>query len=320
MGNQTSQSEFILLGFSDFTDSQTPVFLLLFLIYVPTLASNFLIISLLVSDSHLHTPMYFFLGNISLLDIFTASVSASHLYSSIFTGNRLILYSSCIAQVFFFTWFFVTEAFLLAVMSYDRYVAICHPLHYTTMISIHLCVQLASSVWIISALCSLVHTLCTLRLVFCGLTTIPGLFCELYQLIQLSCSDTYLNYFLLSFQAGVFGVSASAVTFISYVHVFQTILRIKLKDGRWKAFSTCSSHLTVVSIFYVTSIFNYFYVSTNTFPASRMLSVGYAFFTPFLNPLIYSLRNRELKSALHRTLVKTGFISSWSMTREELQS
>ncbi|KAM5151613.1 olfactory receptor 7C1-like [Mantella aurantiaca] len=306
MGNQTYQPDFTLLGLSDLLYSGIPLFLLFLLFYVATLAGNLLIIFLVVMDSHLQTPMYFFLGNLAVLDIVTPSVSASHWPLYIFTGNRLILYSSCIAQVFFCSWFVVTEALLLAVMSYDRYVAICHPLHYTTMISIHLCVLMASGGWVIGSLCSLMHTLCTLRLVFCNSTTIPGLFCELYQLIQLSCSDTSLNYLLVYLQTLSFGVTAFSVTFLSYVHVFKTILTMKMKAGRVKAFSTCSSHLTVVSIYYVTSFCNYFQPKTKNFLAGRLVSVVYTVFTPFLNPVLYSLRNNELKEALHRSLVRRG--------------
>ncbi|XP_040211467.1 olfactory receptor 5V1-like [Rana temporaria] len=307
MGNQTYHPDFTLLGLSDLTYSRIPLFLLFLLIYGATLAGNLSIVILVVTDSHLQTPMYFFLGNLAVLDIVTPSVSASQFPLYIFTGNRLILYSSCIAQVFFFSWFVVTEACLLAVMSYDRYVAICHPLHYTAMITFFLCVQLASSCWVIGSVCSLVHTLCTLRLTFCDSPTIPGLFCELYQLIQLSCSDTSLNYLLAYLQISSLGVAAFSVTFLSYFYVFKTILGIKMKDGRLKAFSTCSSHLMVVSIYYVTSFFNYFQPQAKNFQAGRLVSVVYNVFTPFLNPVLYSLRNSELKEALRRSLVRMGF-------------
>nr|DBA18922.1 TPA: hypothetical protein GDO54_014815 [Pyxicephalus adspersus] len=304
MGNQTYLSEFILLDLSDLSDFQIPVFLLFFFTYVAALAGNILIIFLVVTDSHLQTPMYFFLGNLSVLDIFTASFSTSHLLFDIFTGNRLLLHSTCIAQVFFLDWFAYTEVFLLAVMSYDRYVAICHPLHYTTMISTYLCIQLASIIWVIGSLCSLAHTLSALSLDFCGSTTIPGLFCELYQLIQLSCSDTFLSdllVFLISINLG--GIAFSS-TFLSYIYIFKTILRIKLKESRTKAFSTCSSHLTVVILFYGTYIFNYFHPNTEKFPVERLVSAVYTLFTPFLNPLIYSLRNSELRGAVRRALVR----------------
>ncbi|XP_073491150.1 olfactory receptor 7C1-like [Aquarana catesbeiana] len=306
MGNQTSQSEFVLLGLSDLTDSRIPVFLLILLIYVATLVGNLLIIFLVASDFHLHTPMYFFLGNLSVLDIFTPSVSASHLSFSICTGNRLISYPTCITQVFLFTWFASTESSILTAMSYDRYVAICHPLRYTTMINIQLCVRIALFFWIFRFVCCFIHTLCALRMAFPDHTTIPGLFCELYQLIQLSYSDPFLNYLLLYFESVSIGVTSFLITFLSYVYIFKTILKITLKDGRRKAYSTCSSHLVVVFIFYGAGLFNYFQLQTKNFLAGRMISVFYTVITPLLNPIIYSLRNNDLKGALRKVLSRIG--------------
>ncbi|KAM5151612.1 olfactory receptor 1f45-like [Mantella aurantiaca] len=306
IGNESSQLEFILLGLSDLIYSQILIYLLIFLVYVATLVGNFLIASLVVSDFHLQTPMYFSLANLSALDIFTSSISISHLSFDIFTRNRKILYSTCITQVFFFTWFGSNEFFILDMMSYDRYVAICHPLHYTNMISLHLCVRLAFVFWVCSFLGSLLHTLCALRLAFPDATTIPGFFCELYQLIQLSCSDTSLNYLLLYVNAVCFGATGSFITFLSYVYIFKTILKIKMRDGRQKAYSTCSSHLTVVFIFYGTALFNYFHPKTKDFLAGRLLSVFYTVLTPLLNPIIYSLRNSELKGALRKALSRMG--------------
>ncbi|KAM5151658.1 olfactory receptor 5B12-like [Mantella aurantiaca] len=306
MKNKTSQPEFILLGLSDLTDSQIPIFLLILLVYVATLTGNLIILFLVVSDSHLQTPMYYFLGNLSALDIFDASISISHLSLDIFTGNRKLLYSTCITQVFFFTWFVGIESFILVMMSYDRYAAICHPLHYTTMISLHLCVWMAFTFWVFRFFCSSLHTLCTLRLAFPEPTTIPGLFCELYQLIQLSCSDTFLNYFILYFDAASFGVTGFFITFLSYVYIFKTILKIKMRDGRQKAYSTCSSHLTVVFIFYGSALFNYFLPESKDFLAGRLLSVFYTVITPLLNPIIYSLRNSDLKGAFQKALSRMG--------------
>ncbi|XP_073491170.1 olfactory receptor 5V1-like [Aquarana catesbeiana] len=302
MGNQTSQSELILLGVSDFTDSQILVFLLILLIYVATLFGNLLIIFLVVLYYHLHTPMYYFLGNLSVLDIFDSTISASHLSFDIVTGNRLISYPTCITQVFFFTWFVGTESFILVMMSYDRYVAICHPLHYTTMISNLLCFQGAFFFWVFRFACSLLHTLCAVRLDIPYRTTIPGLFCELYQLIQLSSSDTFLNYVILYFDSVSFGITGFFITFLSYIYIFKTILKIKVKDGRQKAYSTCSSHLTVVFIFYVSALLNYVLPKTKDFLAGRLLSIFYTVLTPLLNPIIYSLRNSELKGAVKKIL------------------
>lgn len=307
MGNKTSPFEFILLGLSDLTFSQIPIFLLILLVYVVTLVGNLLIISLVVSHSHLQTPMYFSLANLSLLDIFNSTISTTHLSFNVYTGNRLISYSTCISQVFFFTWFGSTEFLILDMMSYDRYVAICHPLHYRTMISIPLYVGVALSSWTFRLLSSLLHTLYSLRLSFTDPTIIPGLFCELFQLIQLSSSDTTLNFLLLLFEDIFFAIPGFLLTFLSYVFILKTVLNIKLKDGRQKAYSTCSSHLTVVCIFYGTALFNYFNPTNKDFLAGRLMSVFYTIFTPLLNPIIYSLRNNELKVALHRTLSRMRF-------------
>ncbi|XP_040211717.1 olfactory receptor 1052-like [Rana temporaria] len=305
VGNQTSQPEFILLGLSDLTNFQIPAFLLLILIYLATLAGNFLIIFLVAIDSHLQTPMYIFLGNLSILDISTPSVSGSHLYFDTITGNNLIVYSTCIAQAFFFSLLASTEYFLLAFMSYDRYVAICLPLHYTTIMSNTKCVQLASSAWAMGCIFSLVHTLGILRLAYCDSTTIiSGFFCELYQLILLSCSDTSLNNLLIYTFGLISALTAFFITFLSYVYILKNILRIKMNHGRQKAFSTASSHLTVVVMYYSTTIFNYIQPKPKNVLVGRVVSVVYTFFTPFLNPLIYSLRNTELRTAAVRALVR----------------
>ncbi|KAM4698740.1 olfactory receptor 7C1-like [Rhinophrynus dorsalis] len=267
MQNQTIVSEFVLLGLSNLTDIQLPLFLLFLLIYLMTLTVNLLIILLVYTDFHLKTPMYFFLGNLSFLDICASSVTVPHLLISFFRERRSIAYSNCIAQVFFLTSFVCTELFLLAVMSYDRYVAICHPLHYSTIINTSLCAQLTSFVWIIGPCFSLVHTLCVLRLSFCDSNTIKALFCELYQLIQLSCSNCFVNNLLVYVSAVGVSLCAFLITFLSYLYIFNSIFYIKIKRGRLKAFSTCASHLTVVFIFYGTGFSNYVHPDNKEFTA-----------------------------------------------------
>ncbi|DBA13600.1 TPA: hypothetical protein GDO54_018520 [Pyxicephalus adspersus] len=252
MGNQTFLPDFISLGLSDFKDICILISLLTLPIYVVTLARNRIIFILIASASHLQTPMYFFLGNFSVLDIVTSCISTSHCFSSIFPGKRLILYLSCIAQVFVFYWLATTMGLMLGLMSFKRYVAISYRLFYTTIISIQFCVQMALFSW--------------------------------------AFNFVYSSFIALS------------ITFLSYVYIFKTILRIRLKDGRVKAFSTCSSHLTVVFIFYGTAFFNYFHPNTEEFPVGRLVSAVYTLLTPFLNPLIYSLRNNELKGAVRRAL------------------
>ncbi|CAI9609774.1 unnamed protein product [Staurois parvus] len=304
--------DFFLAGLSELPALRLPLFLFFLLIYLLTLVWNLLIIVLIVTDSHLHVPMYFFLGNLAGLDLCCSSVTGPRMLFDLHTQTRNITIMACITQVFCFISFASSEIFLLAVMSYDRYTAICHPLHYTQIMNWKLCVQLASIVWCLGFAYSLVLTLCAQRLSFCGSHIIESFFCDLPQLFQISCSDIYINILLtfllnLSFLEG----TSFIITFLSYVYIFKTILKITLKDGRRKAYSTCSSHLTVLFIFYGTGFFNYFQLKTkDVLPktkdslAGRLISLFYAVFTPLLNPLIYSLRNRDLKGALQKILFR----------------
>ncbi|KAM4632554.1 olfactory receptor 5AN6-like [Discoglossus pictus] len=268
-----------------------------------TLTINLSILLLIISDSQLHSPMYFFLGNLACLDMFYSSVTAPQLLSNFFKEKRSISVQLCITQVFFFHNLGGSEIFLLAVMSYDRYIAICQPLHYVTIISWKVCIQMAAGAWAVGLITSLVHSLCLLRLNFCDSDTINNFFCDLPQVLQLSCTDTFINMLVLFLQAIIFGSSALLVTFIPYIHIFRTVLRIQSTQGQRKALSTCSSHLAVVFIFYGTLLFAYFNPTRNNH-VDRVISVIYTLITPLLNPLIYSLRNRDLKGALRRTVLK----------------
>ncbi|XP_075423976.1 olfactory receptor 1G1-like [Ascaphus truei] len=270
-----------------------------------TLAGNSIILGLIHNDSRLHTPMYFFLGNLACLDTGSSSVTVPRMLADLLTEKRTISVTACRAQVFFFIMFASSEIFLLAGMSYDRYVAICLPLHYSHVMSSGVCAQLASVAWALGFSYSLIHTLCTHRLTFCGPNIIQGFFCDLPLLLQLSCTDTFMNIVIIFLSACTVSLSALLITVIPYIHIFRTILRIPTTEGKHKAFSTCASHLSVVFIFYGTILFTYLRPSpSHPGIGDSLVSVIYTVITPLLNPFIYSLRNQELKGALRNTLHK----------------
>ncbi|XP_075421318.1 olfactory receptor 5V1-like [Ascaphus truei] len=270
-----------------------------------TWTGNLLILGLIYNDSRLHTPMYFFLGNLACLDAGSSSATVPRMLADLLTDVRTISLTACRAQVFFFMFFVGSELSLLAGMSYDRYIAICHPLHYSHIMSWEVCAQLVSVAWPLEFFHSLIHTLCTHRLTFCGQNIIQGFFCDLPLLLQLSCTDTFINILLIFLSVLFIGLPAFLITFIPYIQIFHTILRIPTKEGKHKAFSTCASHLSVVFIFYGTLSFTYLRPAPSH-PGinDSLVSVIYTVITPLLNPLIYSLRNKELKGALRNTLHK----------------
>ncbi|KAM9305095.1 olfactory receptor 5B12-like [Gastrophryne carolinensis] len=305
MLNHTFLSELFLSGLSDLPSLQLPLFLFFLLIYLLTFTWNLLIISLIVTDSHLHTPMYFFLGNLASLDLFSSSVTIPRMLFDLLTKRRTITKGVCIVQVFFFIFFASSEVFLLAVMSYDRYIAICRPLHYMLIMRWKVCVQLALGVWCLSFIYSLLHMLYSLMLTFCGSNTIQSFFCELPQLLQISCSDIFINVLLILLVGGFFGVGSLMMTFLPYVYIIKTVMKIQVEGNRKKVFSTCSSHLTVVFIFYAAGISNYFQpIGGNQFAGNKVVSVFYTVITPLLNPLIYSLRNQDLRNMFCAVLMR----------------
>ncbi|XP_040211462.1 olfactory receptor 5B12-like [Rana temporaria] len=311
MENQTILKDFFLSGLSDLPVLQPPLFLFFLLIYLLTLIWNLLIIVLVVTDSHLHVPMYFFLGNLASIDLCTSSVTVPRMLFDLHTKTKKITIKSCITQVFFFMSFGMLEAFLLAVMSYDRYTAICQPLHYTQIMSWKVCVQLALSVLILSFIYSLVHTLYVFKLTFCGSDIIESFFCDLPQLFQISCSDTFINILLVYLLGGIFAGVSLIMTFLPYVSIIKTVLKIQTKGKRSKVFSTCTSHLTVVFIYYGCGVFNYFRPNTSHHSTvDKVVSIFYTVILPLLNPLIYSLRNQDLRTALQDALRKVIPIST----------
>ncbi|XP_006898415.1 PREDICTED: olfactory receptor 7A17-like [Elephantulus edwardii] len=299
--NQTQVLEFILLGLSEETDLQ-PLFFGLFLsMYLVTFTGNLLIILATITDSHLHTPMYFFLSNLSFSDICFTSTTVPKMLLNIQMQNKVITYEGCITQMYFFILFGDLDISLLTVMAYDRFVAICHPLRYTVIMNPKVCGLLLLVSWLLSFLESLLHCLLVLRLSFCTDLEIPHFFCELSQVIQVACSDTSLNDLVLCFASGLLGVIPLTGILFSYTKIVSSILRISSAGSKYKAFSTCGSHISVVSLFYCTILGIYFSpsVSQNS-RASAIASVMYTVVTPMLNPFIYSLRNKDIKQAIKR--------------------
>ncbi|XP_015359354.1 olfactory receptor 7G2-like [Marmota marmota marmota] len=299
--NHTAVLEFLLLGLTEDPALQPLVFSLFLSMYLVTILGNLLIILTISSDSHLHTPMYFFLCNLSLNDICLSTSMIPKMLVNIQTQNQSISYAECISQLCFVLVFSLLENFLLAVMAYDRYVAICHPLSYMVIMNPCLCVVLVQVSLIISIGDGLLHSLMVLRLSFCTDLGIPDFFCELAQLIKLACSDTLIHNILVYLAACIFvGIPFSGIIF-SYIHIVSSVLKMSSSGGKHKAFSTCGSHLSIFFLFYGTSFGVYI---TSVFSDSprktAVASVMYTVVPPMLNPFIYSLRNRDMKGALRK--------------------
>ncbi|XP_060037622.1 olfactory receptor 7A17-like isoform X2 [Erinaceus europaeus] len=299
LGNDTS--EFFLMGLSEDPQLLTLIFGLFLSMYLLTVWGNLLLILAVCSDSHLHTPMYFFLSNLSLVDIGFISTTIPKMLHNIWTQSKAITYAGCITQIYFFLLFGGLDDFLLTVMAYDRYVAICHPLHYTVIMNPWLCGLLVLGCWVISVLYSLVHSLMLLPLSFCRDLEIPQFFCDINELFQLACSDTFLNEFLVYSVAVLLGGGPFVGILCSYSKIISSLYRITSAQGKFKAFSTCASHLSVVCLFYCTSLGVYLSsAAPHSSHSSATASVLYTVVTPMLNPFIYSLRNKDIKGALRR--------------------
>ncbi|KAM9120671.1 LOW QUALITY PROTEIN: olfactory receptor 6N1-like [Pangshura tecta] len=307
-GNQTAITEFILLGFGDLPDLQILLFLLFLVIYITTVVGNSLIIVLVVTDQRLHTPMYFFLGNLSCLEICYTSTILPRMLASLLTGDKSISVNGCITQLYFFAVLAATECYLLAVMSYDRYLAICKPLHYSTLMNSRVCIQLAAGTWLNGFLAITIFILFMSQFIFCGPNEIDHFFCDPISLIKLSCGDTGLIILLDFILACVFTLPPFLLTLMSYMCILTIILRIPSTTGRQRAFSTCSSHLTVVTIFYGTIMIVYMLPTLDALRVlKKVLSLCYTVLTPLINPLIYSLRNREVREALREAISNVAF-------------
>uniref|UniRef100_M3YZ40 Olfactory receptor n=2 Tax=Mustela putorius furo TaxID=9669 RepID=M3YZ40_MUSPF len=301
--NDTQISEFFLLGFSDKPELQPLIFGLFLSMYLITVFGNLLIILAISTDPNLHTPMYFFLANLSFVDICFTSTTIPKMLWNIQTQSKVITYTGCVTQIYFLILFAVLDVFLLSVMAYDRFVAICHPLHYTVIMNPKLCGLLVLMSWVMCILNSLLQSLMMLRLSFCSHLHIPHFFCELNEMVQLACSDTFLNNLVMYFAAVLLGGGPFAGILYSYSKIVSSIRRISSAQGKYKAFSTCASHLSVVCLFYCTMLGVYLSsAATQSSHASAVASVMYTVVTPMLNPFIYSLRNRDIKSGLRRII------------------
>ncbi|KAM5306089.1 olfactory receptor 7A10-like isoform 1-T1 [Glossophaga mutica] len=300
-GNDSQISEFLLLGLSEEPELQPILFGLFFSMYLITVLGNLLIILAVSSDSHLHTPMYFFLSHLSLVDICFTSTTIPKMLVNIQTQSKAITYADCITQMYFFLLFAGLDVFLLTVMAYDRFVAICHPLHYTVIMNSQFCGLLVLMSWIMCILNSLLESLMVLQLSFCPDVEIPHFFCELKQVVQLACSDTFLNDMVMYVGVGLLGGGPLTGILYSYSKILFSIHGMSSIQGKYKAFSTCASHLSVVSLFYCTSAGVYFSSApTYSSLSSATASVMYTVVTPMLNPFIYSLRNKDIKGTLKR--------------------
>ncbi|XP_004476762.1 olfactory receptor 13A1-like [Dasypus novemcinctus] len=302
--NHSAVVEFILQGFSENPRLQVVLFALFLFLYLTALAGNSLILMAICLNPTLHTPMYFFLINLAIIDIGCTSSIIPKLLEILLLNGSTISYGGCLTQLFFMTWVLGAELLLLVVMSYDRYVAICHPLHYHTLMSRPLCALMACSVWFLSGVNTSVHTGLMAQITFCGPNRIHHFLCEIPTLLMLACSPTNVNN-LMSIIADVFlGVVNFLLTMLSYIFIITSILRIRSSEGKRRAFSTCSSHLMVVCIYYSTIIYTYLLPgSGSSMENGKAVAILYMAVSPNLNPLIYTLRNRDVKVALRRVFL-----------------
>lgn len=305
--NQSSVAQFLLRGLPIRPDHQGAFFTLFLGMYLTTVLGNLLLILLIRLDARLHTPMYFFLSHLAFSDISISSVTVLKMLINMQTQQQSIPYVGCISQLYFFIVFGCLDNLLLAVMAYDRYVAICHPLHYTTIMREGLCVLLVSGSWIVTCVHALLHTLLLVRLSFCDNNIINHFFCDLTVLLRLSCSDISINELVLFTEGGILFLLPLGIVLGSYICIGTIILRVPSTRRLLKAFSTCGSHLSVVSLYYGTLASVYFFSSTWD-SKDIIASVTYTVVTPMLNPFIYSLRNRDIKQALEMLVSRADFI------------
>ncbi|XP_010311181.2 olfactory receptor 14A16 [Balearica regulorum gibbericeps] len=308
MSNNSSITHFLLLAFADTREMQLLYFWLFLGIYLAALLSNGLIITAIACDHHLHTPMYFFLLNLSLLDLGCISTTLPKSMANSLWDTRDISYAGCAAQLFLFVFLMSSEFYLLTVMAYDRYVAICKPLHYGTLLGSRACVHMAAAAWGAGFLYAVLHTANTFSLPLCQGNVLDQFFCEIPQILKLSCSNSFLR----EFEVLIFSALLAFVCFVfivlSYVQIFRAVLRIPSEQGQHKAFSTCPPHLAVVSLFLCTGMFSNLKPPSISSPSLNLVvAVLYAVVPPTLNPLIYSMKNKELKDAVKKLL---GFISA----------
>ncbi|XP_058381425.1 olfactory receptor 7G2-like [Diceros bicornis minor] len=301
--NHTDAPEFFLLGLTDDPKVQPLIFTLFLSIYLVTILGNLLIVLAISSDSHLHTPMYFFLSNLSITDICFSTTTIPKMLLNILAQNQGITYLGCFTQFGFVLVFGVFENFLLVAMAYDRYAAICHPLRYTVIMNPQLCIRLIVLSLFLSIVVALLLSLMMLQLSFCKDLEIPHFFCELAQVLKLACSDTLINNILIYIVTGLFGGLPLFGIILSYTQIVSSVLRMPSVERKLKAFSTCGSHLSVVSLFYGTAVGVYITSAlTNSSRKTAVASVMYTIVPQMMNPFIYSLRNRDMKGSLRKLI------------------
>ncbi|XP_009973351.3 olfactory receptor 12D1-like [Tyto alba] len=308
MVNQTEVSEFILLGLTNIPGLQHFFFVSFLLLYLTSLLGNGAIVTMVISEPRLHIPMYFFLGNLSCLDIFYSTVTVPKMLAGFLFGHQPISAAGCLAQLHFFHFLGSTEAVLLAAMAYDRYVAICNPLRYALVMSPRTCLLLAVASWSTGFVHSVMHSVMASRLSFCGHNYIHHFFCDIKPLLSLACSSTSLNMTLLNVVTSSIALGPFILIVLSYLYIISFIFQKAQSQERWKPFSTCASHLTIVALLYIPVLFNYTPPSSGSSPKREVhVSLIYSAVVPALNPLIYTLRNQEVRSALKRTLGRKLF-------------
>ncbi|XP_063997407.1 olfactory receptor 14J1-like [Pogoniulus pusillus] len=305
MSNSSSITEFLLLPFAGTQQLQLLHFCLFLATYLAALLGNSLIITTIAWHHHLHTPMYFFLLNLALLDLGTISTTVPKSMANSLRDSRVISYAACIAQVFLNLFLLAAEYFLLTIMAYDRYVAICRPLHYGTLLGSRACAHMAAAAWACGFLYALLHTANTFSLPLCQGNAVHQFFCEIPQILKLSCSTAYLRELWAILVSACLAFGCFVFIVVSYVQIFRAVLRMPSQQGRHKAFATCLPHLAVLSLFISTVIFAYLkppFISSKSL--DLVLAVLYSVVPPAVNPLIYSLRNQELKAALSKLLTE----------------
>ncbi|XP_057551426.1 olfactory receptor 8D1-like [Hippopotamus amphibius kiboko] len=301
-GNHSSVTEFILEGLTDQPGLQLPLFFLFLLIYVVSMVGNLGSAFLIRISSQLHMPMYYFLSNLSFIDLCYSSVIIPKMLVNFMSEKNYTSLPECFVQLFFFCFFGIDDSYMLTAMAYDRYVAICNPLLYNVTVSRRVCFQLVTGVYIVGAVGALVHTSYISSRSFCGANVIHHYFCDILPLLDISCSRDYTKELLVMILVGFHVFACAAAIFISYVFILSSILHNHSSEGRSKAFSTCSSHLTAVAVFYGSIIFMYFKPSTSDTTQEKVASLFYTTVIPMLNPLIYSLRNKDVKESLKKAL------------------
>ncbi|XP_018079783.2 olfactory receptor 1509 [Xenopus laevis] len=297
--NKSTVTVFTLSDFSHSLESQVTFFILFLVLYLMTLFGNILIMASVHVDSRLHSPMYYFLSNLSFLDLCYSTVTIPKMLTNTLLGSKTISFNQCMSQLFFLHLFGGTECFLLTVMAYDRYVAICHPLRYHIVMNQRFCHWLVAFTWVGGFLHSFTQAFLTYQLPFCGPNNINYFFCDVHPLAALACSDTLLIDIFIVANSGMIGLSCFVVLLFSYLIIIMTIFKMHSAEGRSKAFSTCASHLMVVIIFFGPSVFIYLRPPVN-YSVDKILSFLYTILTPLLNPIIYTLRNKEMKNAIKK--------------------